>query len=344
MRTRVPLPSLVVCGLLILAAALSAQGTVTSGPIHEDAFVMLGGIEQWITIHGDDGANPVILVLHGGPGVSNAPFAPAFARWRDKFTVVEWDQRGAGRTFGRNGVAGSGVLSIDRLSRDGIELAGYLREHLHKDKIVLFGISFGSMLGINMVEMHPELFAAYVGAGQFINAADGDRIGYELTLNQARAVHNADAIKALEDMGPPPWKDVRTRSSAKGWAMRMTKDGDPAGSINIPALLRALPDFNDSDLKNLAAGMAFSTDPLTRDGAAFDARVFGSRFPLPLFVFQGADDFNTPTELVQRWFDTLDAPHKQMVVVEHASHGAFFTHADQLGELLSERIRPLALH
>ena len=130
------------------------------------------------------------------------------------------------------------------------------------------------------------------------------------------------------------------RSTAKGWAMRMTKDGDPASTINIPALLKALPDYTDADLKNLAAGMAFSTEPLTRDGATFDVRAFGPRFPVPVFIFQGADDFNTPTELVRRWFDTLDAPVKDMVVVEHASHAAFYTHANQLGQWLTDRLAP----
>jgi pimeloyl-ACP methyl ester carboxylesterase len=305
---------------------------------------MIGGIEQWVTIHGENRGNPVILVLHGGPGVSNAPFAPAFIPWQRQFTVVEWDQRGSGRTFGRNGAEKSGPLSIDRLTQDGIELAQYLRARLHQDKIVLLGISFGSMIGIKMVEARPELFAAYVGTGQFINAAEGDSLGYELTLKQARAMDNTDAIKALEAMGPPPWTDVRTRSTAKGWATRMTRDDDPASKMNVAAQLRALPDYVDSDLKNLVAGMAFSTEPLTKDGAAFDAREFGSRFPIPVFIFQGVDDLNTPTELVRRWFDSLAAPSKEMLIVEHASHGVFYTHADQLGQLLTSRVRPLAMH
>jgi hypothetical protein len=89
-------------------------------------------------------------------------------------------------------------------------------------------------------------------------------------------------------MGPPPWPDVKTRSAAKGWATRMTKDDDPASKMNVPAMLKALPDYSDADLKNLAAGMAFSTEPLVVDGMSFDARALGPRFPIPLFIFQGA--------------------------------------------------------
>ena len=349
MRRTLLIPRLVILaaclGGPVVAQPLNTEGQLASvsPAINERTFVPVGGIDQWISIRGQSRDNPVILVLHGGPGVSNAPFAPAFIPWEKDFTIVEWDQRGAGRTFGRNGAQGTGVLSIDRLTQDGIALTQHLRSRLQKDKIVLFALSFGSVIGLNMVQARPELFAAYVGSGQFINAADGDALGYRLTLEQAREVQNTEAIKALEAIGPPPWPDVKTRSAAKGWATRMTKDGDPASKMNVPAMLKALPDYSDADLKNLAAGMAFSTEPLVRDAMSFDARSFGRRFPIPLFIFQGADDLNTPTALVQRWFADLDAPAKAIMIVEHASHGAFYTHSEQLGRFLAERVRPLAV-
>ena len=331
--------------LMILASSgqAGAQSAAARTALDEQTFVQIGGIEQWISIRGQDRDNPVILVLHGGPGVSNAAFAPAFIPWEKHFTVVEWDQRGAGRTFGRNGPQGTGVLSIDRLTQDGIELTQHLRSLLRKDKVILFGLSFGSVIGMRMVQARPELFAAYVGSGQFVNAADGDALGYQLTLAQARAAANSEAITALEAMGPPPWPDVKTRSAAKGWATRMTKADDPASKMNVVAMLKALPGFSDADLKNLAAGMAFSTEPLVRDVMSFDARTLGPRFPIPLFIFQGADDLNTPTPLVQQWFANLDAPMKAMVIVDHASHGAFYTHSQKLGDFLAERVRPLAV-
>jgi len=322
---------------------VGSQSAAVPNAIKEEAFVRIGGIEQWVSIRGQNLDNPVILVLHGGPGVSNAPFAPAFIPWEKDFTLVEWDQHGAGRTFGRNGAEGTGPLSIDRLTQDGIELTEHLRSRLKKDRVILFALSFGSVIALKMVHARPDLFAAYVGSGQFVNAADSDALGYQLTLAQARAVANSEAINALEAMGPPPWPDVKTRSAAKGWAARMTKADDPASKMNVPAMLKALPDYSEADLKNLAAGMAFSTEPLVRDAMSFDARALGSRFPIPLFIFQGVDDLNTPTPLVQRWFADLDAPAKAIVIVEHASHGAFYTHSEQLGRFLAERVRPLAV-
>jgi pimeloyl-ACP methyl ester carboxylesterase len=331
--------------LMILPGSgqLGSQTPAVPHAIKEEAFVRLGGIDQWISIRGHNLDNPVILVLHGGPGVSNAPFAPAFIPWEKDFTVVEWDQRGAGRTFGRNGAQGSGVLSIDRLTQDGIELSEHLRSRLKKDRVILFALSFGSVIALKMAHARPELFAAYVGSGQFVNAAEGDALGYQLTLTRAREVGNTAAVDALEAMGPPPWPDVKTRSAAKGWATRMTKADDPASKMNVAAMLKALPDYSEADLKNLGAGMAFSTEPLVRDVMSFDARALGRRFPIPLFIFQGADDLNTPTPLVERWFAEVDAPAKAIVVVEHASHGVFYTHSEQLGRFLVERVRPLAV-
>ena len=320
----------------------AAQTAPAPQAIQEEAFVRIGGIEQWISIRGQNAENPVLLLLHGGPGFPNAPFTPAFVGWQKDFTVVDWDQRGAGRTFGRNGAEGSGPLSIERLTQDGLELTQYLKARLGKDKVVLFALSFGSVVGLKMVHARPELFAAYVGSGQVVSAREGDALGYQLTLAAARAAGNTEAVQTLEALGPPPWPDVRARNEAKGWATRMAKADDPASKMRVREMLKALADYSDADRENLWKGLAFSTEPLVRDALSFDARALGRRFPVPLFVFQGADDLNTPTPLVKRWFVDLEAPVKDIVIVDHASHGAFYTHSEQLGRFLAERVRPLA--
>ena len=83
-------------------------------------FIPIGGIEQWVQIGTENRDNPVLLYLHGGPGGSSRPAAGAWKPWERHFTVVHWDQRGAGRTFERNGEVGSGRLTVDRMVRDGI--------------------------------------------------------------------------------------------------------------------------------------------------------------------------------------------------------------------------------
>ena len=106
--------------------------------IEESRFVMIGGIEQWIQMRGQDSENPVLLILHGGPGASYVPLTSIFLPWEKYFTLVQWDQRGTGRTYGRNGARGSGSLTLDRMVDDGIEVAAYVRERLKKPRILLF--------------------------------------------------------------------------------------------------------------------------------------------------------------------------------------------------------------
>src|SRR5215472_5647649 len=109
--------------------------------IEEAMYVKIGGIDQWIQIRGQDRNNPVLLCLHGGPGATWLPLTALFLQWEKKFTVVQWDQRGAGRTLAKTGRSVADSMSIDRMAQDGIEVSEFLRSHLHKDKIILLGHS-----------------------------------------------------------------------------------------------------------------------------------------------------------------------------------------------------------
>jgi pimeloyl-ACP methyl ester carboxylesterase len=153
------------------------------GGIDEAMYVKIGGIEQWITIRGEDRKNPALLLLHGGPGDATNPWGyAAFRSWLKYFTVVQWDQRGAGRTLGRNGAASASTITIEQMVRDGVELAELLRKKLGKEKLVLVGHSWGSILGVFMAKGRPELFYAFVGTllltpplsnGPLVNAMAG---------------------------------------------------------------------------------------------------------------------------------------------------------------------------
>ena len=49
----------------------------TPNGIDEANYVKIGGLEQWITIRGEDRKNPVLLFLHGGPGDATNPWGYA---------------------------------------------------------------------------------------------------------------------------------------------------------------------------------------------------------------------------------------------------------------------------
>jgi len=155
--------------ILGLAAAAGVAGrAMAAAPINEVGFVKLGGIDQWVAIQGENSANPVILYLHGGPGEAQSPFLDTFKPWLRDFTVVNWDQRGAGKTYERNGAA-MPRFNLQRVLDDAIELAEYARAKLGKTKVVLVGQSAGSLLGLKVVQARPDLFYALVGTAQMVS-------------------------------------------------------------------------------------------------------------------------------------------------------------------------------
>jgi pimeloyl-ACP methyl ester carboxylesterase len=123
---------------LLLNAAAQTLPVRAPERVKEEMFVRIGDIDQWITITGDDRNNPVVLFLHGGPGDAWSPFADAmFAGWEKDFTLVQWDQRGAGRTYGKSGPSIEATMTVERMAQDGVEVAEFLTRELHKKKIII---------------------------------------------------------------------------------------------------------------------------------------------------------------------------------------------------------------
>jgi len=188
--------------ILLLANAIGANSRTPTAQIDRVLFVPLGGIDQWISIRSENRANPVLLVVHGGPGEAQWPQAEVYRPWEKAFIVVQWDQRGAGHTFGRYGIKTPDV-SLDRISKDGVKLAEYLCRELGKKKIIVLGHSWGSLVATHMVQMRPDLFAAYVGTGQVASWMAMVNIQYDLLLAKAHKDKNQATVKELEAIRRP---------------------------------------------------------------------------------------------------------------------------------------------
>ena len=170
--------SFIVLLQLSVLNAYSLNGLPDSipGRINEERFIKINGIEQWVTIKGDR-SKPVVLFLHGGPGSPITPYADGvYGNWEKDFVLVQWDQRGTGRTYGRNApeeltpeFLKSNPLTIGQMTADGVELAKYLIQYLGKEKMILFGTSWGSVLGVKMATAQPDLFYAYIGHSQIVD-------------------------------------------------------------------------------------------------------------------------------------------------------------------------------
>ena len=219
--------------------------------IDERGYITIGGIEQWVTIRGEDRNNPVVLFLHGGPGDVTNPWTFAlFAPWEKHFTIVQWDQRGAGRTLRKSGQAVASTMTVDRMTQDGIELAQYLRKHLGKDKIIVVAHSFGTLLGLGMVRARPELFYAYVGTGQVADEVNNYSATYDALLQKAKASGNQQAIEELKRVGPPPYSSGEGYGVQRKWANRF--EGADQFLLETLGLALVAPGGSVQDINDLS--------------------------------------------------------------------------------------------
>jgi pimeloyl-ACP methyl ester carboxylesterase len=311
--------------------------------IQESSFVRIGGIDQWIQIRGQDRANPVLLIVHGGPGISMAPLTPVFRSWEKYFTVVQWDQRGAGKTYGRNGEAGEGAMTIDRMTRDGLEVTQYLRAHLRKDKIIVVGHSWGTILALEMVKQRPDLFYAYVGTGQLVNKQQNEKTGYAQLMDKVRAAHDDKAVAALGKIGPPPYDDIDKLYAERKWQAAYDTPAEQDLSWNmIPTVLFA-PDYSLTDIHDFLQSAQFSQRETYAEENGYDARKLGLKFEVPFFIFEGDRDSMTPSILAQRYFADIQASKKEFVVLKGGGHAAMLTMPDAFLRELVARVRPIAL-
>ncbi|MFN0223811.1 alpha/beta fold hydrolase [Paenibacillus sp. KR2-11] len=314
----------------------------TPNRIEQSRYVPIGGIDQWITIRGEDRRNPVLLWIHGGPASTYSIFSPLLRSWERSFTIVQWDQRGAGKTFRRNGKRGCAPLTFDRLAQDGLEVAEYLRSELGQPKLILIGSSAGSLTGALMAKSRPDLFAAYVGTDQ--NAPDPEHLAYRLTLDSLRAAGDAKGVQWMEALGPDPTKWSREQFDRRNrCAVKAIQDvPNMITDLILPSMLSS-PDHSLRDLIDIFQGMSYSLDHLFHGLAAFDFRELGTRFELPFFIFQGDTDTLTPTAAAKAYFDEIEAPHKEFALIKNAGHLACFARPDQFLDELLTRVRPLAV-
>ena len=248
----------------------------TPNGIDEARYIEVGGIQQWVTIRGEDRNNPVLLLLHGGPGDATNPWGYAgFRLWLKHFTVVQWDQRGAGRTFGKNPDAPPQAITIARMTQDGVELADLLRKQLRKDKFILVGHSWGSILGVHMVKAQPDLFYAFVGTGQVVNPATSYTVAHGELLRKAEALNDERAIRELREVGPPPYPDGRGYGVQRRWSNLF--EGADAFISSMVGFALAAPGYTLRDVNDWFDGQNVSAERLVPETSALDARTLVRR-------------------------------------------------------------------
>jgi pimeloyl-ACP methyl ester carboxylesterase len=252
---------------------------------------------------------------------------------------VHWDQPGAGKTFARAGDAIPPSTTITDIAADGIAVAELIANQLRKKKIVLLGLSWGSVVGLEMARARPDIFTAYVGTGLFVHRDDGRAIAYERVLSLARAQNNAEAIAALEASGPPPYERPADARALNEWTAALAP-GESSSAADRLGLLLFAPRESLADIRSYFRGYMASDEQF--DLGAMDLRTSRLDFALPIVIIHGAEDYDTPEELARVYFRSIAAPQKTFVTLEGAGHTALVDHADEFLAALNEHVLPLA--
>jgi pimeloyl-ACP methyl ester carboxylesterase len=179
------------------APILDTHGNPIPGGLSERVFVEIHGTRQGIILQSADPANPVLLFLHGGPGM------PQFflngthpTGLEQEFTVAWWEQRGAGLSFDPS--VPPETMTMDQMIADTVAVADYLRDRFGQERIVLLGHSWGSFLGLQVAARAPDRFLAYVGMAQAVHQLRSEELAHAAMLAAYRERGDTAMVRRLE--------------------------------------------------------------------------------------------------------------------------------------------------
>jgi pimeloyl-ACP methyl ester carboxylesterase len=304
------------------------------GGIAREEWFDLGGKPQWVTLRGARSDNPILLVVHGGPASPYIPFNPQLGPWERDFTVVQWDQRGAGRTFIRNGADPD--LSVEQIAADGVELARRLRAEYPQVPIVVMGSSVGTVIARRMVEAASEVFDWFVAANQV--GIESRAASWRESREALSKAGKRKAVAFLDRVGPDPraWTAEQAEEVSKHAIAARPQVPDMVYDLMLPALMYT-PDYTMRDIREIGQSMEIARDELYPQ--LVDPQVSGS-LSVPILLVHGEGDLVNPVSSVRRLMPTLKAPNLELVVVPNAGHLVEFAAIEEFAQLLRERVLP----
>ncbi|MEZ2228340.1 MAG: alpha/beta fold hydrolase [Microcoleus sp.] len=301
--------------------------------------VKLGGSEEWISIRGKDSRNPVLLFLAGGPGGSQLVTARrALAGLEDRFVVVNWEQPGAGKSFD---AVDRSKLTPDRYITDTRELVLNLRQRFGKEKVYVLGESWGSALGIMVVQRYPELFHAFIGTGQMVAFLENDLICYDFALRLAQERGDTKQVEKLKQQGPPPYygNDVLWKSATYLTETLNYMNQNPAIANGFNTLQDlAGSEYGLYDKVNFIRGLLDTFGVVYQQLWDVDFRKQATRLEVPVYFLIGRHDVNAPPKLTEEYFNLLTAPHKELIWFERSGHNPWVNESTKFVDAIVNKV------
>jgi len=327
--------------LIVFAIALLRRDETTVIGIAEEGYRRLGGVDQWVTMRGEDRSNPLLICLHGGPGFSETWLQRYFnASLETSFTVVYWDQRGAGKSF-HPGIAESS-MNMEQFIADLDELVDLVCTRLGQSKVVIFGHSWGSALGALYAARFPEKVSAYVGGAQIGDCAASESASYAFTIAEAQRLNNHKALKALRAIGPPPYPGASSVFTERTWSQRLDGQLRPAALWNMARIALGGPESVLFHLRKTIRGFRFSMNAMWPEVSTLNLLKLVPALRMPVIFFLGERDHWVPPQTSVAYFNALTAPEKTLVWFERSGHEMFADEPDKFNRTMVELVRPAA--
>ncbi len=332
-------------GLLLLRIYLRYSTKIkTSNGISSLEEITLGDLKQWIFIRGTNQNNPVLVFLHGGPGVPLLGMASS--RKYDKelikyFTVVHWDQRGAGKSFNKDIPAHS--MTYNRFVEDCNELIEYLCKRFDTSKVFIVAHSGGTVIGLKTVHRYPEKIHAYVGVSQSIDGYDEQKVAYDFLLEQAEKTGDLKRYTAIKAIGPPPYNSPKKYLKQAGHighyggflADSSIKQYLKMGILMIYFIISPEYSLLEGFRTFLNKGFNFTMNAIWEEYKNINLTKEIQSIKVPVYFFEGKCDMTTPVVLVEKFYDNLNAEKgKNLIIFENSGHLPMIEEKGKYEELL----------
>ncbi|MDC7124919.1 MAG: alpha/beta hydrolase [Spirochaetales bacterium] len=322
----------------------------TENGIQESSYIKIGDIEQFIRIRGENTDNPIVLFIHGGPGFPIGYLSYIFqADLEDSYTFVQWDQRNCGRTYYRNKDKKT-VLSHQVMMQDLDELVDYLLRRFDKQKIIIMGQSWGTVLGLEYASINPDKVLSYVGVGQVVDFDLGKIEAAKAAISMIESKSHSEgsdedkktleqAISLFETEKNISDIDISNLETMIVTSLKYLKGDKESGAIKLISMGLFSPVSNLQDLKwFLIAGntKAIFTheEPLVQYMYyEFDAYKLYKDFDVPVFFISGDSDWITPYTMVKEYSEYINAPKKNFVLINGAGHTPFLDLPDNFNKV-----------
>lgn len=315
------------------------NGEPLRGSIAEAAYLRLGGVDQWVMIRGERRTNPALVLLHGGPGLSETHFFRRFnAALEKSFTVVYWDQRGAGKSFDR--AIPKSSMTVEQFIADLDELVDAVRARLGQEKVVLFGHSWGTALGALYAARFPEKVAVYVGCEQIGDWVAAESVSYAFAVAEARRRADADAVAELRAIGAPPYS-AKSVLTERTWLQRFSGEMSPRAIWHTTRMFLGCPEWSLLDVIKVVRGFLFTLDAMWAEASTLNIASLVPALRMPVFFFVGRRDAWVPPETSVAYFEALAAPSKQLVWFEASGHEPFVDEPEKFNRAMIDIVRPI---